>query len=263
MAPGFMMVRMIQARWRLFLSGLVFLVLTIATLLRYGWHWTPGFLIAWDIGVVLYLSLVFWLAAQADTTFIRRRSELQDVGRFAVPGATVVGALASLIAVLYQLRTPAGLCAQPQNLVLAALTILLSWALIHTILALHYAHEFYAEHRNSGQGLEFPGGEPPNYWDFIYFSFVIGMTSQVSDVPVTSRTIRKTVIAHSVVSFIFNVTLLALSFNIVASALSQPCMQSSESSPVPTVRPPRTPPTFDRKSLRSADYHRCPRCLWR
>ena len=54
-------------------------------------HWTPGFLIAWDIGVVLYLSLVFWLAAQADTTFIRRRSELQDVGRFAVPGATVVG----------------------------------------------------------------------------------------------------------------------------------------------------------------------------
>ena len=81
MAPGFMMVRMIQARWRLFLSGLAFLVLTIATLLRYGWHWTPGFLIAWDIGVVLYLSLVFWLAAQADTTFIRRRSELQDVGR--------------------------------------------------------------------------------------------------------------------------------------------------------------------------------------
>ena len=134
----------------------------------------------------------------------------------------------------------------------AALTILLSWALIHTILALHYAHEFYAEHRNSGQGLEFPGGEPPNYWDFIYFSFVIGMTSQVSDVPVTSRTIRKTVIAHSVVSFIFNVTLLALSFNIVASALSQPCMQSTESSPVPTVRPlyyteskaARTPPTF-------------------
>jgi uncharacterized membrane protein len=189
------MVRMIQARWRLFLSGLVFLVLTIATLLLYGWHWTPGFLIAWDIGVVLYLNLVFWLAAQADTTFIRRRSELQDVGRFAVPGATVVGALASLIAVLYQLRTPAGLCAQPQSLVLAALTILLSWALIHTILALHYAHEFYAEHRNSGQGLEFPA-------------------------------------------------LLALSFNIVASALSQPCMQSSESSPVPTVRPPRTPPTF-------------------
>src|SRR6478609_305039 len=122
-----MMVRMMQARWRLFLSGLVFVVLTIATLLRYGWHWTPGFLIAWDIGVVLYLSLVFWLAAHADTTFIRRRSELQDVGRFAVPGATVVGALASLIAVLYQLRTPAGLCAQPQNLVLAALTILLSW----------------------------------------------------------------------------------------------------------------------------------------
>ena len=219
-----MVVRMILARWRLFLSVLVFLAFTIATLVRHGWQWSANFLIAWDLGVVLYLSLVLWLAAHADTALIRRQSKLQDVGRFAIPGATVVAALASLVAVLYELRPlPGGGCVPPQELALGALTIFLSWALIHTILAVHYTHEFYGEHRDGGRGLKFPGGAPPNYWDFIYFSFVIGMTNQVSDVSVTSRAIRKTVTTHSVVSFIFNVAVLAVSLNIVASALSQRC----------------------------------------
>jgi uncharacterized membrane protein len=233
-----MILQMFWSRWRLFLSVVVVLVLIIATLLRDGWHWSPLFLIAWDVGVALYLSLILWLAAHADATFIRRLSKLQDVGRYAVPVATVVAALASLVAVLYVLRPPPHECAPPQNLALGAITILLSWALMHTILAVHYAHEFYGEHRNSGRGLEFPGRDQPNYWDFIYFSFVIGMTSQVSDVPVTSRAIRKTVIAHSVVSFIFNVTLLALSFNIVASALSQSC-ESNQVSPGAVVPSPK------------------------
>jgi uncharacterized membrane protein len=189
-----MILQMFWSRWRLFLSVVVVLVLIIATLLRDGWHWSPLFLIAWDVGVALYLSLILWLAAHADATFIRRLSKLQDVGRYAVPVATVVAALASLVAVLYALHPPPHECTPPQNLALGAITILLSWALMHTILAVHYAHEFYGEHRNSGRGLEFPGRDQPNYWDFIYFSFVIGMTSQVSDVPVTSRAIRKSII---------------------------------------------------------------------
>jgi uncharacterized membrane protein len=105
-----MLVRMILARWRLFLSGLVFLVLTIAVLLRHGWQWSPNFLIAWDFSVVLYLSLVFWLAGRADIVLIRRLSKMQDVGRFAIPGATVVAALPSLIAVLYELSPPPAGC---------------------------------------------------------------------------------------------------------------------------------------------------------
>jgi uncharacterized membrane protein len=95
---------------------------------------------------------------------------------------------------------------------------LLSWAFIHTIFALHYAHEFYDE--DIGGGLAFPGGETePDYWDFVYFSFVIGMTSQVSDVGVTHKEIRRTVAAHGVVSFVFNAALLALTVNIAASAI--------------------------------------------
>jgi uncharacterized membrane protein len=107
----------------------------------------------------------------------------------------------------------------PTHLALAAATIVLSWAAIHTTFALHYAHEYY----RGGEvgGLAFPGDgeQQPDYWDFVYFSFVIGMTAQVSDVGITDRMIRRTAIAHGVVSFIFNTALLALMVNIAASAI--------------------------------------------
>jgi uncharacterized membrane protein len=96
----------------------------------------------------------------------------------------------------------------------------LSWFFIHTMFALHYAHEFHAAHReNGGGGLSFPGEEDPDYWDFMYFSFVIGMTSQVSDVAIAARSIRRIATAHGIVSFLFNATLVALTVNIAASAL--------------------------------------------
>jgi uncharacterized membrane protein len=108
----------------------------------------------------------------------------------------------------------------PAHLALAVVTITLSWAFIHTIFALHYAHEFYIENRYEDGGLAFPGKEQPDYGDFLYFSLVIGMTSQVSDVAVTAKAIRRTVAAHGVVSFFFNAALLALTVNIAASALA-------------------------------------------
>jgi len=133
---------------------------------------------------------------------------------------TVAAALASLAAIFAQLGSSAAANGgrQPINMILASLTILLSWAFIHTIFALHYAHEFYDE--TASGGLAFPGDDrEPDYWDFVYFSFVIGMTSQVSDVGVTSKQIRRTVAAHAVVSFVFNVALLALTVNLAASAI--------------------------------------------
>ena len=86
--------------------------------------------------------------------------------------------------------------------------------------ALHYAHEYYDENGGRGGGLLFPGDlKEPNYWDFVDFSFVIGMTSQVSDVAITCSPIRHTVSAHGIISFFFNVTILALTVNIAASAI--------------------------------------------
>ena len=102
---------------------------------------------------------------------------------------------------------------------MATTTIVLSWVFIHTIFALHYAHDYYGEHGNKQSGLNFPGDDTPDYWDFVYFSLVIGMTAQVSDVAVASKLIRRTVTAHGIVSFFFNVALLALMVNVAASAI--------------------------------------------
>jgi uncharacterized membrane protein len=99
------------------------------------------------------------------------------------------------------------------------LTILLSWAFIHIMFALHYAHEYYAQHRGQGGGLRFPGNTEPNYWDFLYFAFAIGTATQVSDLAVTSRTIRRMVTAHGMVAFVFNVTLIALTVSIAGDAI--------------------------------------------
>ena len=131
-------------------------------------------------------------------------------------GLTVAAAVASLGAIFAELGAGPG--RWPVHVFLAAATILLSWAFIHTIFALHYAHEFYDD--EAGGGLAFPGGgAEPDYWDFVYFSFVIGMTSQVSDVGITRQEIRRTATAHGVVSFVFNAALLALTINIAASAI--------------------------------------------
>jgi len=103
-------------------------------------------------------------------------------------------------------------------------TIVCSWFATHTMFALHYAHRFYRDDPRTPEadatgGLNFPGDESPDYWDFLYFAFVIGMTSQVSDVQVTSRPLRRLVFWHGILSFIFYTVILALSINIVASAL--------------------------------------------
>jgi len=175
-------------------------------------------LVGWDVYVGLYLALVTHLMSVCDVRRIRERAALEDEGQVTILVLTVAAALASLGAIVAELGSSGGTPRRPAQVVLAALTILLSWAFIHTIFALHYAHEFYDE--SAGRGMAFPGGDKePDYWDFVYFSFVIGMTSQVSDVGVTSKQIRRTVAAHGVVSFVFNAALLALTVNLAASAL--------------------------------------------
>jgi uncharacterized membrane protein len=151
---------------------------------------------------------------------IRRRARLQDEGQYAILSLTATAALASLGAIVAILGMSGASEWQPIHLLLGILTILLSWSFTHIMFALHYAHEFYDQDGGRGGGLLFPGDlKEPDYWDFLYFSFVIGMTNQVSDVAVTGRPIRHTVSVHAIISFFFNVTLLALTINILASAI--------------------------------------------
>jgi uncharacterized membrane protein len=212
-------VRVLRARPRLSLSGLV--GAGVMALLPATWTVPARLIVAWDVGIALYLTLVYRLMAGAQVDYIRQRAAIEDEGQMAILILTVASALASLGAIVVELAsTPAhGNARHPVQLVIATLTILLSWSFTHTIFALHYAHEFYSESGQNRCALTFPGGEDPDYWDFVYFSFVIGMTSQVSDVAVACKPIRRTVAAHGILSFVFNAALVALTVNIAASAI--------------------------------------------
>jgi uncharacterized membrane protein len=189
----------------------------IALLLPSEWGWIGRALIGWDACVALYLIIVYWYIARCDVNHIRQRAAAEDEGRVAVLFLTVTATLASLAAIVLLLGQGGGK-SQPLHLLFSGVTILLSWGFVHSIFATHYAHEFYSE-GPTATGLKFLGDSRPDYLDFVYFSFVVGMTCQVSDVAVTSRSIRRTVLAHGIIAFLFNVALLAIMVNIAASAI--------------------------------------------
>lgn len=214
------LVRLARARWRLLLSALLFLAIR-ATLAERVDDAT-GWLLSWDAAVASYLVLAYWLVRTADVDRIRHRAALEDEGRLLILALVATAALASLLAIVAELGAMASdtpLVAFRLRLALTVATIFLSWGLIHTVFAFHYAHEYYAEDGDEPGGLRFEG-PPPDYADFVYFSFVIGMTSQVSDVVITDPRIRRTATAHGILAFAFNAALLALMINIAASAIA-------------------------------------------
>src|SRR5262249_49331945 len=144
---------------------------------------------------------------------VKRNAVVQDEGRFSILIVTAVAALASLAAIVAELHAPER---SPHLLVFVSTTIALSWAMVHVIFSLHYAHEYY---RGEIGGMNFPNDDKPDYWDFVYFAFVIGMTAQVSDVAITDKVVRRTATAHGIVSFAFNTALLALMVNMAAGSL--------------------------------------------
>jgi uncharacterized membrane protein len=210
-------VRAVRARPRLYIS----IAVGIAVFLTVPseWRLATRLLIGWNFTTGLYLILLYYLIANSDPDSVRRRACVQDETRVAILVLTAVAALASLGAIIALLGSSGGAGRSAGELIHATLTIVLSWAFTHSIFAVHYAHEFYDENAGKGGGLNFPETPEPDYWDFVYFSFVIGMTSQVSDVCVSSRRIRRTITAHGILSFFFNVALLALTVNIAASAI--------------------------------------------
>jgi uncharacterized membrane protein len=213
-----LLLRIVRARPRLFICCAVGILVTTALTVVPDWRPATRLLAGWDVASGLYLVLAFHMMASSDVHRIRYRAAMQDEGQAVILVVTVVSGLASLAAIFAELGSVAGASRQPVHVALATVTILLSWAFIHTIFALHYTHEFYDD--ETGGGMAFPGSDrEPDYWDFVYFSFVIGMTSQVSDVAVTTKRVRRTVAAHGVVAFVFNAALLALTVNLAASAI--------------------------------------------
>lgn len=210
------LVRVVYARPRTFIA--IALGLAACLLLPDSLRLVTRLLVGWDVFVAFYLMLVYAMVLRSVVGHIKRNAALQDDGRFLILLVTALGAFASIAAIVSELGAKDR---GASELTLAVVTIALTWAAVHITFALHYAHDYYRDDGTPG-GLQFPSGDntdDPDYWDFVYFSFVIGMTAQTSDVGITDKTIRRTATAHGVVSFVFNTALVALMVNIAASAI--------------------------------------------
>jgi uncharacterized membrane protein len=211
------LVRFVLAHTRLL--GSIAIGLLVFLLLPKDGLPVPRFFFAWDFGVFCFLASVLWMVLHSDAATIRRQSAMR--GRNLVLLGAIGAVVISIAVILMWLSGGTSVDGpRTRDVGLVFLTIPLSWVFIHTIFMLHYAREYYAEHRGAGGGLRFPGNEQPNYWDFVYFALGIGMAAQVADVAVTSRPIRHVVLTHSIVSFVFNVTLIAMAVSIVGDAIS-------------------------------------------
>jgi uncharacterized membrane protein len=213
--------RAVRLHGRLFLSIAVGAAVTVG-LLFVDLHVATRLLIGWDVGILLYLTLIFSVARRGDIARLKQRAAEEDESAVILLLLTFAAAIASLAAIVIE----AGGSQEAQgfeaaaNVALTMGTIVLSWFFVHTEFALHYAHEFYGEGRDRKMGgLKFPGNAAPDYWDFLYFSLVIAMTSQVSDVAITSRSLRGVASMHGVLSFFFNIGILALMVNMLSNLI--------------------------------------------
>ena len=210
-------------RSRLIFSILVALIVLV--LLPSWFSLSTKILCIWDAGMISFLAATWMLMVQAKSKTMRRNAQSQDEGRLVILSIVTTAACASIFAIAFILKETKGkdVSILITHLLLAVVTIIGSWLLVHTIFAMHYAHEYYQDHQTQSDckagGLDFPEDIEPDYWDFLYFSFVIGMTSQVSDVQITSRSMRRLSLLHSILSFLFNTAIVAMSINIIAGLI--------------------------------------------
>jgi len=198
--------------------------LLVNSFLPFWMHLATRILCVWDIAMACFLGLTWWAMLRATPTTMRRRAQQQDSGRLVILGFITAAACISIFAIAFILHDKGNTGKiLILHLGLSILTIVGSWMLVHTIFALHYAHAYYQNYKTleecKSEGIDFPGDSEPDYWDFLYFSFVIGMTSQVSDTNIMSRSIRRLALGHGVLAFFFNTTILAMSINIIAGLI--------------------------------------------
>ena len=220
-------VRNVMARPRLLLCVVASLLAMLVMPIE--WRLPTRLLIAWNLGAIAYIVAALAIMISADPRTIRARAILTDEGRFIVLTFASVAAMASIAAIFAQLPTVKethGLL-RAMHLTLTISTILSAWTFTHVIFAQHYAHEYFIERASEKDlpaefrgGLNFPGTTNPDFLDFLYFSFIIGVASQTADVEICSPPMRRVSLAHSLLSFFFNTTILALTINIASGLIA-------------------------------------------
>jgi uncharacterized membrane protein len=168
-------------------------------------------LLGWNLGAWVYLGLVLHLLLRGSAQDLQARARSHADGSGIILGIAILGAAASLGAIVFELGRGSDAASA-----LVVATVAVSWLLLPLEFALAYASLYHAR-RNGSHGLEFPGdGSLPDFSDFLYFAVTLAATSQTSDVTISSRAMRRLVLLHATVSFLFNTTVLALLINILA-----------------------------------------------
>ncbi len=190
------------------------LVGILVWILAWKLDWALPPVLGGDAFFVIYLGFSVAVRAPMAPDDLRRHASEEDEGILVIvllAAAAIVFSLTAIFVLLQEGGQP-GLW----ELACAIASVPLGWLTLHTIAAFHYAHLYYApaEGRGDAGGLQFPGDEAPGAWDFLYYSFVVGMTAQVSDVTVLTRHMRRLTLAHGVVSFFYNTVLIALAVNV-------------------------------------------------
>jgi uncharacterized membrane protein len=216
------LLRLIRARPRLFIAAAVAFAIGILLPHTVAGHAVTRALIAWNAGAGLYVLLAATMMIRSSDHHMRLRAQLQDDGQVTILALASLAAVASLAAIAGELavvKDTHGFL-RSAHIALAGVTVLSSWAFTQVMFALHYAHEYYAAvcHQRPA-GLQFPGGEPPDYGDFFYFAAIIGTSGQTADVAFVSKPLRRIGSLHCILAYLFNTTVLALLINIGASLL--------------------------------------------
>jgi uncharacterized membrane protein len=188
----------------------------------FSWH--TRLVASWDVATFVYLGLAWVIIGRANAQSTRSHALAQDTSGYIIFLFVLGAACASVVAIAFVVSKIHDLAfwSKAWHLALTITALISSFLLIQTVFAFHYARRYYLDaerKRQNAGGLKFPGGADPDYLDFAYYSFVVGMTSQVSDVQVTSSAMRRMTLVHGVLAFIFNIAVLALSINTIASAL--------------------------------------------
>jgi uncharacterized membrane protein len=177
---------------------------------------------AWCFILLSWVRIVF-----ADARTSVQTAKLEDAGRTVIFVFVLLAAVTSLFTVAILIGEAKGLSKAilTGHLLLAGGTVISSWVLVHTVFTMHYAHAYYRkrdddQESSEGEGVQFPDEKEPDFLDFAYFSFVIGMTCQVSDVQISSRDIRRLALVHGLLSFLFNTVILALTINLSSGLAS-------------------------------------------
>jgi uncharacterized membrane protein len=179
-------------------------------------------LMGWDLTALIYVVFALLMVSRSTVETCHRRAALYDESDWMIVTLVVASATASFAAIFAELAVVKTAAGPPAlSLAVTGLTVVLSWTFTHMVFTLHYANLFYMPHPDGHPGgLEFPGHRPPDYRDFLYYSFVIGCASQTGDVNTVSHAMRRITLIHGVVSFAFNTAILALMVNVSASLLN-------------------------------------------